>query len=97
MTTLTKNYLLKGVLVFPPALLAIAPVCYLDNAWSVAKTKAKALGDEIGKKLVKRDSNRPLTIVAYSLGCLSVLSMLDVLYENRLFGVVQDGTLVMMF
>lgn len=85
------------MLVFPPALLAIAPVCYLDNEWSVAKTKAKAAGDEIGRKLVKRDSNRPLTIVAYSLGCLSVLSILDVLYEHRLFGVVQDGSLMIVF
>lgn len=78
-------------------MLAIAPVCYLDNEWSVAKTKAKAAGYEIGGKLVNRESDRPLTIVAYSLGCLSVLSILDVLYEHRLFGVVQDGTLMIEF
>ena len=73
---------MKGIFVFPTALLGVAPVCYLDNVWSMAKNRAHDMGVVLAEDFLEKKTNRPLSLVAYSLGCLSVLSLMDTLIEK---------------
>ena len=59
-----KQTLLKGAFVTPPALLAITPIAYLDNAWVVARNKAEVAGAVIAQLLVESQTVRPFSVVA---------------------------------
>lgn len=71
--------------------MGVAPVSYIDNVWSVAKNKAYIAGIVIANELLARESSRSLCIVAYSVGCCAVLSLLDELVKQQKIGIVEDG------
>ena len=82
--------------VFPAVLLGVAPVTYIDNVWSVAKNKASVTGIVLANEVIKRESCRSLSIVAYSVGCCAVLSLLDELVKQQKVGILEDGNLYIM-
>ena len=63
-SSVVKQTLLKGAFVTPPALLAITPIAYLDNAWVVARNKAEMAGAVIAQLLVESQTVRPFSVVA---------------------------------
>ncbi|KAF3921364.1 hypothetical protein ABW20_dc0106006 [Dactylellina cionopaga] len=74
---------------WPIALLKIGKV--VDNPFNIAKTRAEKAGKILADALVERvQGNRPVSIVAYSLGARVVYSALVELAERRAFGIVEN-------
>ena len=55
---------------------------YLDDPWTIAKSKAEIAGEEIAHALLsKAHGRRPVTLVSYSMGAYVVQSALQKLYD----------------
>ena len=63
-SSIAKQSLCKGVFVTPPALMAISPIAFFDNAWAVARNKAETAGVVLAQLLLSRPAPRPLSVVA---------------------------------
>ncbi|KAF3925737.1 hypothetical protein AA313_de0210113 [Arthrobotrys entomopaga] len=74
---------------WPIALLKIGKV--VDNPFNIAKTRAEKAGKILADALINRvQGNRPVSLVAYSLGARVVYSCLVELAERRAFGIVEN-------
>lgn len=92
--SIAKKYLLFGGLNTPLIMKALLPINHLDNDWVMAIKKAKAMGVALARQLLERDSNRPLNLVAYSMGCMVVIALIEELYKENKFGYLQDGMII---
>ncbi|KAK6535542.1 hypothetical protein TWF694_001996 [Orbilia ellipsospora] len=74
---------------WPILLLKIGKV--IDNPFNIAKTRAEKAGKILADALINRvQGNRPVSLVAYSLGARVVYSCLVELAERRAFGIVEN-------
>ncbi|EPS39121.1 hypothetical protein H072_7119 [Dactylellina haptotyla CBS 200.50] len=74
---------------WPILLLKIGKV--VDNPFNIAKTRAEKAGKILADALINRvQGNRPVSLVAYSLGARVVYSCLVELAERRAFGIVEN-------
>ncbi|KAK6504678.1 hypothetical protein TWF481_006617 [Arthrobotrys musiformis] len=74
---------------WPIALLRIGQV--VDNPFNIVKTRAEKAGKILADALINRvQGNRPVTLVAYSLGSRVIYSALLELAERRAFGIVEN-------
>ncbi|RDW75691.1 DUF726-domain-containing protein [Coleophoma crateriformis] len=78
---------------WPIALLKVSKV--VDNPFSVAKSRADKAGLVLADALInKAQGERPVTLIAYSLGARVVYQCLMSLAERRAFGLVESVVLI---
>ncbi|KAI9489118.1 hypothetical protein BDB00DRAFT_845235 [Zychaea mexicana] len=71
----------------PATLLKIADV--VDNPWQIAADRSRKAGVVLANVLENRvQGNRPVSLVAYSCGCLVIWHCLQELYERKKFGLI---------
>jgi len=74
---------------WPIGLLKFAQV--VDNPFSIAKTRADKAGQILADALINHaQGQRPVTLIAYSLGSRLLYSCLLALEERRAFGIVEN-------
>ncbi|KAG2218017.1 hypothetical protein INT45_010814 [Circinella minor] len=71
----------------PATLLKIADV--IDNPWQIAADRSRKAGVVLANVLENRvQGNRPVSLVAYSCGCLVIWHCLKELYERKKYGLI---------
>ena len=79
--------------IWPLALVKIARV--VENPFSLAKARSDKAGKVLAEALINRtQGERPVTLIAYSLGARVIWSCLTTLAERRAFGLVESVVLL---
>ncbi|KAJ1734943.1 Transmembrane and coiled-coil domain-containing protein 4 [Coemansia sp. Benny D160-2] len=84
---------LIGAFTWPLALLNLAKL--IDAPWSVGLERAKRAGKLLADILESRaHGKRPVTLVGYSLGALTIFTCLQQLHRRKAFGIVESAVLL---
>ncbi|KAJ2352192.1 hypothetical protein GGF43_003819 [Coemansia sp. RSA 2618] len=96
MSLVLKQTLLSGVvgaLTWPLALLKLGQL--IDTPWAVGLERAKRAGKLLADVLASRaHGKRPVTLVGYSLGALTIFTCLQELHKRKAFGIVETAVLL---
>ncbi|KAJ2047376.1 Transmembrane and coiled-coil domain-containing protein 4 [Coemansia sp. S16] len=91
-----KQTILSGIIgafAWPLAILNLGQL--IDTPWAVGLERAKRAGKMLADVLVNRaHGNRPVTLIGYSLGALTIFTCLQELHRRKSFGVVEVAVLL---
>ncbi|KAJ2864911.1 Transmembrane and coiled-coil domain-containing protein 4 [Coemansia aciculifera] len=91
-----KQTLLSGLIgafAWPLTILKLGQL--IDTPWAVGLERAKRAGKMLADVLVNRaHGNRPVTLIGYSLGALTIFTCLQELHRRKSFGVVEVAVLL---
>lgn len=94
MSTLAAAFF--AAMAIPLAIILVAGA--IDNSWSVVHNRAKKVGRLLAETLVERvQGNRPVTLIAVSLGSQVLFSCLQSLLEFKKKGINVDGIIENVF
>lgn len=78
-----------GAIALPAAILAL--LSFIDNPWTVACNRAEQAGQVLGRYILERGfSDRPITLVGFSLGVRAIAYALEYLAEHDGYGLVDS-------
>ncbi|KAJ2830013.1 Transmembrane and coiled-coil domain-containing protein 4 [Coemansia sp. 'formosensis'] len=84
---------LIGAFAWPLAILKLGQL--IDTPWAVGLERAKRAGKMLADVLANRaHGSRPVTLMGYSLGALTIFTCLQELHRRKVFGVVEVAVLL---
>ncbi|KAJ2582192.1 Transmembrane and coiled-coil domain-containing protein 4 [Coemansia sp. RSA 1836] len=84
---------LIGAFAWPLAILKLGQL--IDTPWAVGLERARRAGKMLADVLVSRaHGDRPVTLIGYSLGALTVFACLKELHQRKAFGIVEVAVLL---
>ncbi|KAJ2885000.1 Transmembrane and coiled-coil domain-containing protein 4 [Coemansia asiatica] len=84
---------LLGAFTWPLAILKFGQL--IDSPWAVATERARRAGNLLADVLESRaHGTRPVTLVGYSLGALTIFACLNELHRRKAFGIVETAVLL---
>ncbi|KAJ2891823.1 Transmembrane and coiled-coil domain-containing protein 4 [Coemansia aciculifera] len=84
---------LIGAFAWPLAILKLGQL--IDTPWAVGLERARRAGKMLADVLVNRaHGDRPVTLIGYSLGALTIFTCLQELHRRKAFGIVEVAVLL---